>query len=568
MKKLILKSLLMVLLFSSSKALAQPARVQVIHNSADPAASIVDVYVNGNLLLDNIAFRTASPFINAPSGVPLSIAIAPSTSTSVADAIATFPITLVANAKYVVVANGIVSATGFNPNQPFDLDIYPLARETSTVTGNTDVLVAHGSTDAPGVDVVAVGAGTVVNNLVYGTFNPYLELPTANYTLNVKDSANTTVLASYSAPLQTLGLQNQALVVVASGFLNPANNSNSTNTFGLWVALSAGGPLVQLPQSQARVQIIHNSADPAAATVDVYLGAAKLLDNVAFRTATAFINAPAETAQVISVAPSTSTGASDAIATFPITLAANAKYVVVANGIVSATGFNPNQPFDLDIYPLARETSTVTGNTDVLVAHGSTDAPGVDVVAVGAGTVVNNLVYGTFNPYLELPTANYTLQVKDSANTIVLASYSAPLQTLGLQNQALVVVASGFLNPANNSNSTNTFGLWVALSAGGPLVQLSSSVGISTIKKSEKIKIYPNPTSDIVTVEIELSKSDNLRIEMLDVTGKIIYSRELGKQNAGLINSTIDVSQISNGLYVLKVIQGNEQKTNTISVNH
>jgi len=318
----------------------------------------------------------------------------------------------------------------------------------------------------------------------------------------------------------------------------------------------------------ARVQVIHNSADPAASVVDVYVNGNLLLDNIAFRTASPFINAPSGVPLSIAIAPSTSTSVADAIATFPITLAANAKYVVVANGIVSATGFNPNQPFDLDIYPLARETSTVTGNTDVLVAHGSTDAPGVDVVAVGAGTVVNNLVYGTFNPYLELPTANYTLQVKDSANTIVLASYSAPLQTLGLQNQALVVVASGFLNPANNSNSTNTFGLWVALSAGGPMVELSNSVGISTIKKSEKIKIYPNPTSDIVTVEIELSKSDNLRIEMLDVTGKIIYSKELGKQNVGLINSTIDVSQISNGLYILKVIQGNEQKTNTISVNH
>jgi len=48
-------------LFSISSLFAQTTRLQVIHNAADPAASVVDVYVNGGLAIDNFEFRKATP---------------------------------------------------------------------------------------------------------------------------------------------------------------------------------------------------------------------------------------------------------------------------------------------------------------------------------------------------------------------------------------------------------------------------------------------------------------------------------------------------------------------------
>ena len=50
------------------------------HNAADPAASSVDVYVNGTLQLDNFAFRAATPLVDVPAGVPVNIGVAPGTS--------------------------------------------------------------------------------------------------------------------------------------------------------------------------------------------------------------------------------------------------------------------------------------------------------------------------------------------------------------------------------------------------------------------------------------------------------------------------------------------------------
>ena len=47
-------------------------------------------------------------------------------------------------------------------------------------------------------------------------------------------------------------------------------NSNGP-AFGLYWLNCVLGPLVELPSPEARIEIIHNSADAAAATVDVFV---------------------------------------------------------------------------------------------------------------------------------------------------------------------------------------------------------------------------------------------------------------------------------------------------------
>lgn len=107
---------------------------------------------------------------------------------------------------------------------PFNLVANASVRERSLISTNTDVLVFHGSTDAPIVDVQAQGAGTVVNDIAYGTYNStgYLQLPSntaaGNYTLHITDAAGTSTVVSYLAPLNTLGLSGNAITVLASGF--------------------------------------------------------------------------------------------------------------------------------------------------------------------------------------------------------------------------------------------------------------------------------------------------------------------------------------------------------------
>lgn len=305
----------------------------------------------------------------------------------------------------------------------------------------------------------------------------------------------------------------------------------------------------------ARVQVIHNSADAAASTVDIWLDNTLLIDDFQFRTASPFIDAPAGVQFTIGVAPGNSTMSSQSIATFPLTLTAGETYIVVANGIVSASGYTPTQAFNLDVYGMGREAASTTGNTDVLVVHGSTDAPVVDVVESTAGTIVDNAAYSNFYGYLELSTADYILNIQDENNTVTVAAYQAPLATLGLTDVALVVVASGFLNPANNSNGP-AFGLYVALPSGGALIPLPTTSGLSlSEEKRISFEVFPNPTTDILNITSKTSSKIDVVVK--DVTGKELFSEKA-------VSGSVDISKLNAGQYYVTI--SSENSTETVSI--
>jgi hypothetical protein len=149
---------------------------------------------------------------------------------------------------------------------------------------------------------------------------------------------------------------------------------------------------------------------------------------------------------------------------------------------------------------------------------------------------------------LELPTSDYVLDVKSADGAVLVARYNAPLQTLNLQGAALVVVASGFLNPAVNSNGA-AFGLWVALPAGGSLVELPAVLSSQAFDFST-VAIFPNPTSEVLNINIPFS-FDTVSGQVIDISGRAVKS-------INKVENSIDVSNLSNGLYVLDLLIDNK----------
>lgn len=456
-----------------SIASANTARLQVIHNSPDPAASQVDIYLNDKKLLDDFAFRAASPFIDAPAGVEFTVGVAPGTSASVDDVIASFDFTLQANETYVAIASGVLDPSTFAANPDgvatgFEILVKAMARESAMDASSVEFFALHGSPDAPTVDVIARDVATLVDDAPYTAMTDYLAVPPASYLLDVTPGMdNETIVATFQADLS--GLAGGAAVVFASGFLNPADNQNGP-AFGLFAALPDGN-VVEFPAiTTARLQVIHNAADPAAAVVDIYANEELLIPNFEFRAATPFIDAPANVDLNIGVAPGGSSGASDIIATLPpVKLKPGETYVAIANGVLNPGDFAANPDgrdtaFQLFVKAMAREQAMDMAAVEFFAFHGATDAPTVDVIARDVATLVDNAAYGDITDYLSVPPASYTLDVTPgNDNETIVASYTADLS--GLAGGAAVVFASGFLTP-DASQDGAAFGLFAALPTG------------------------------------------------------------------------------------------------------
>ena len=143
-----------------------------------------------------------------------------------------------------------------------------------------------------------------------------------------------------------------------------------------------------------------------------------------------FVELQADEEIVIGVALDNSTSSADAIATFPITLDSAGTYVVVATGIVG----DMNTPFDLAIFDQARSSSSSSSTVELLVYHGSTDAPAVDVVLPAASAIlVDDIAYGEFSDdYTPVLPASYDLSITPGDdNQTTVASYRADVTGLG-----------------------------------------------------------------------------------------------------------------------------------------
>ncbi|MEO1588770.1 MAG: DUF4397 domain-containing protein, partial [Bacteroidota bacterium] len=148
MKRLTMMLVLgMVLSIFSGQAFAQ-VNVQVIHNSPDPLADSVDIYLDGVLAVSDLKFREATEFL-AISSSTSDIGVAPGNSTSVDDTVANFPVILQDGVDYIIVANGVLTTANYDQTLyggaiAFDLEIYANALQNSN-PGFNDILVFHGS---------------------------------------------------------------------------------------------------------------------------------------------------------------------------------------------------------------------------------------------------------------------------------------------------------------------------------------------------------------------------------------------------------------------------------------
>lgn len=548
----------------SAAAYAQTARVMAIHNSADPAVDTVDVYLLVNNVvadkIEDLGFRASTGFLSVPANTPIRLAFAGKNSTSVVDTLVGFEFNLAPNGTYVLLAQGHVGS-GFTPQKDFKLHVVAPAKERNTTGGDTSVVaIVHGSTDAPNVDIAIRKENTEVNYLEsigYDSNTGYLSIKEDDYLVDVTVDELTQV--TFAASLKTLNAGDSALVVFASGFLNPAANNNG-KAFGLYAALSNGVVLPLPVVPNFRLQAFHNCADPVADTVDVWLinrttnTNTPLIPNFAFRKATPFIDAPANQNIALGItlpgAPLSDTVYVEELGLVPGGITA----IAVASGILDETKFEANpsgKNIGFQVIGISGlEKSPEVGKVALNVFHGATDAPAVDVSARGVGKLVENLSYGfNENDYLLVEPQSYTLDISAAGSSSVVASYTAPLTAY--RDSALVVFASGFLSPNSPSGKDEgpAFAL-IAVTPSGQTISLPTvTTGLNNMSKSiAGLSVYPNPVKDVLSITFNEKPSTDYHVTITDMSGKMVIDQTL----SGMSNS-VNTSILSKGMYFVTI---------------
>ena len=310
-----------------------------------------------------------------------------------------------------------------------------------------------------------------------------------------------------------------------------------------------GTIIVNEIEQNAQVQIVHNSPYPV---VDIYVDGSIALEDVAYRASTGLLDLPINTE--VGIAPADG----DIIATFPFALAENGSYVVVASGIVG----DDTHPFDLIASTLEPE-AVDDEHFALKVMHGVTDAPAVDIYANGS-LLVENLAYGDFQGYLQVPVGDYTLDITGHGSTDPVASFSAPLSSFG--GFSGIVYASGFLAPAETDSAftlilTTPSGYDVELPITETALNINEDIYMNIPMDFVIHQNYPNPFNPTTSIHYSLMSDSKVYIAVYDLLGNIVNELYDGYQTSGDKSIKWDAKNsfgdpVSAGVYFYRVKVG------------
>lgn len=304
------------------------------------------------------------------------------------------------NFKFLTLISSLIIAMLFLSSCSDDSD--PISGETP----KTSIRVIHASYDAPAVDILINDAASGITNLAYTETSGYAEIDAGTYNIKVV-AAGTTSPAVIDADLTFA--ENESYTILAVGSLGDGSITAILDTDDR-----------DANTTQAKVRAIH--ASPDAPAVDIRVGDGNgpaVFSGAPFQGITDYI---AVDAADYSFAITPAGGNAEVRLYEPISVAAGTVYTVVAHGTLDETD---DSPFSVRVFVDNGDGNVavdlVNSTSNVLVVHGSPDAPGVDllvdqnVVNAAALTFPNNTGYLPVNA----GDRNFKVNVSGSSTTVI-----------------------------------------------------------------------------------------------------------------------------------------------------
>lgn len=174
---------------------------------------------------------------------------------------------------------------------------------------------------------------------------------------------------------------------------------------------------------------------------------------------------------------------------------------------------------------------------------------------------------------------DYYYRTSSTSTQAMLEIYIGDVQVSGGMNQviqsntqitnAFYLPATAVFSPAlpgtyyigfHVQKSDSLVGLWI------DDINLTTDSGGVGIKKADKlnVSVFPNPSAGIVYFNSAENVTKGYTVEVLNTVGQIISTSSLQALN----NFKVDLSNLPNGIYCLRVVSEKGITTRTISINH
>lgn len=136
----------------------------------------------------------------------------------------------------------------------------------------------------------------------------------------------------------------------------------------------------------------------------------------------------------------------------------------------------------------------------------------------------------------------------------------------GFAMPTVVVVAGAQHEVLYNSNFDGAAGDTAAIRTA--IENFFQPAGINDVSAEIKFQAYPNPVSDILTVELDLPSSEKVKMDMVDVSGRVVRTMGDDFYTAGKQKLMIDTANLPDGMYFIRVAAGVRQSQFAVSVKH
>lgn len=154
--------------------------IKILH--ASPNAPAVDIYVNDNKVIENLAFSQATDYLPIdPGSYNVKVYAAGTTDNPVIDVDIEVP----EKTRITVAAVG---------NLP-DIELLPISENiVPKVSTGTHIRVAHLSPNAPAVDITLPNGDVIFENVEFGEVTDYINIPRGVYTLQIRPTGSSEVV--------------------------------------------------------------------------------------------------------------------------------------------------------------------------------------------------------------------------------------------------------------------------------------------------------------------------------------------------------------------------------------